>query len=506
MTILSSRKANVNANTGGGDKKQGLAPKATSYFRPSFNGSQYSTQTGSGEDRFKLVCMNQLGGIGKGKSQFASNADGAKCPQEYDISALLQDIQHIQTYIHNKLADIIQKSGLSSYNSVANFELCFVGNRETFLTDIDGAATHPTLKTTLDPLANDISGHIFTHLYSDDNPYTIYLRTDKGTDTSDYKTQPYLCSFSSSIMSKIRRINDIIKNPPPNIPVSDRMKEGSKLGLHTLGLLNNNFTFNYEGNTFTARRILRMDGYGILWPMMSGGIFSYNERFTYYYPGAHLRTEFRMNFNAGLEKAEWETWWLDNSGTAKNGIITAFNDWGWIINKFGNDYIFDNYMATGEVDFDRLNKFKDRSPSRGSDYLYALPPQGPYEAAQKLDDFAVDNPIEFIVYPNDIWKLNIYMPIYLYNTYIDIDKYTPSAIKTWIAGEHSANMLQQVSTTDGRLVTALEYLLIYHLNIPKAAEGTREIGSIAWETKECITPVGMNNEVCYDDKVIPRNL
>ena len=65
---------------GSGDKKQGLAPKATSYFKSYFNGSQYSTQTGSGQDRFKLVCMNQLGGIGKGKNQFASNADGAKCP------------------------------------------------------------------------------------------------------------------------------------------------------------------------------------------------------------------------------------------------------------------------------------------------------------------------------------------------------------------------------------------------------------------------------------------
>ena len=53
-----------NQPSGGGNKKQGLAPQATYFFKAPFTGSQYQTDTYAGNGRFKLVCMNQLGGIG----------------------------------------------------------------------------------------------------------------------------------------------------------------------------------------------------------------------------------------------------------------------------------------------------------------------------------------------------------------------------------------------------------------------------------------------------------
>jgi len=68
-----------NQSSGGGNKKQGLAPKATHFFKSLFTGSQYSTKSGDGSDRFMLVCMNQLGGIGRGRSQFGYSADGLNC-------------------------------------------------------------------------------------------------------------------------------------------------------------------------------------------------------------------------------------------------------------------------------------------------------------------------------------------------------------------------------------------------------------------------------------------
>jgi hypothetical protein len=68
----------TNRPSGGGDKKQGLAPKATHFFRPVSTGSQYSIDSGSGQDRFNFFCINQLGNIGGGRnnSMFGSSSDG----------------------------------------------------------------------------------------------------------------------------------------------------------------------------------------------------------------------------------------------------------------------------------------------------------------------------------------------------------------------------------------------------------------------------------------------
>ena len=92
MSILSSRRANVNLNSGGGDKKQGLAAKATFFFKAPFTGRQYSTDSGDGSNRFKLVCMNQLGGIGRGRSQLGVTADGINCSDKQDNLKNLEDI------------------------------------------------------------------------------------------------------------------------------------------------------------------------------------------------------------------------------------------------------------------------------------------------------------------------------------------------------------------------------------------------------------------------------
>ena len=72
----------TNRPSGGGNALQGLAPKATHFFKAPFTGQQYSTGSGDGKNRFKLVCMNQLGGIGRGRSQFGSTADGINCKEE----------------------------------------------------------------------------------------------------------------------------------------------------------------------------------------------------------------------------------------------------------------------------------------------------------------------------------------------------------------------------------------------------------------------------------------
>ena len=80
MAMLASkhgraRNVNVNLNTAGGDKKQGLPPSSVEHTR------LVKTRAG-GENRNLVFCINQLGGVGRGKSQFkvngSNNPDGVK--------------------------------------------------------------------------------------------------------------------------------------------------------------------------------------------------------------------------------------------------------------------------------------------------------------------------------------------------------------------------------------------------------------------------------------------
>lgn len=71
------RWVNKNGNQGGGNKKSGLKPTATSQCiaTTSPNGPvNYSLVNNT-----KLSCVNQLGGIGRFRSQFNVNADGKRC-------------------------------------------------------------------------------------------------------------------------------------------------------------------------------------------------------------------------------------------------------------------------------------------------------------------------------------------------------------------------------------------------------------------------------------------
>ena len=68
-------KSNVNMNTGGGNKKQGITSRIGLN-----NWENREIQTlSNGIGRFKLVCMNQLGGVGRGMSMFGGRADGTHC-------------------------------------------------------------------------------------------------------------------------------------------------------------------------------------------------------------------------------------------------------------------------------------------------------------------------------------------------------------------------------------------------------------------------------------------
>ncbi len=67
--------ANVNGDQGGGDKKQGLAPttnKRVNFVLRAIKIKAYSNP----EQRSRVFCINQLGGIGRPSKMFATTADG----------------------------------------------------------------------------------------------------------------------------------------------------------------------------------------------------------------------------------------------------------------------------------------------------------------------------------------------------------------------------------------------------------------------------------------------
>jgi hypothetical protein len=81
-------KSNPNLKTGGGNKKQGITSRVGLD-----NWENREVQTHSnGIGRFKLVCMNQLGGVGPGMSMFGgrwNRADGVHCSVLPDASCLV---------------------------------------------------------------------------------------------------------------------------------------------------------------------------------------------------------------------------------------------------------------------------------------------------------------------------------------------------------------------------------------------------------------------------------
>ena len=66
----------ITRNQGGGNKLQGLAPGCTAFYIAQSTGQSYYTETGDGRNRNLVICVNQLGGIGRKRSQFRPNADG----------------------------------------------------------------------------------------------------------------------------------------------------------------------------------------------------------------------------------------------------------------------------------------------------------------------------------------------------------------------------------------------------------------------------------------------
>ena len=255
MTIISSRRANLNLNSGGGDKKQGLAPKATHFFKAPFTGSQYSTSSGDGTNRFKLVCINQLGGIGRGRSQFSVRADGANCPDcPDDLEKFKRYLVEINYHIQTKSLSIVVNDGSNNH---INYKLCLVGNKEKFFTDISMINQPDYISISNEGFGSDSSNVIFTHLLSNPpvgNPIINPLSITYWDNNSEWKKT---ILNINSIQNKINFCNNYLRTIKSYLFTDKRILD--RLGTHTLGLINNNIKFG----TKDATTFLQDNGYGI---------------------------------------------------------------------------------------------------------------------------------------------------------------------------------------------------------------------------------------------------
>jgi hypothetical protein len=92
-------KTNVNLNTFGGNKKQGLTSRVG--LDPWANVAVQTYSNGIG--RNKLFCMNQLGGVGAGRSMFNgrfTQTDGIHCSKDYRFSQVTLTIPSIPMKKH----------------------------------------------------------------------------------------------------------------------------------------------------------------------------------------------------------------------------------------------------------------------------------------------------------------------------------------------------------------------------------------------------------------------
>ena len=211
-----SRMVNIN-QVQFGNKLQGLAPSATQFFIQSGRGGGNNYQRrADGDKRNFVFCMNQLGGVGRAKSQFkidgVNQPDGARrcLPYEYfnpsiehPLSYYIQLLQQYFRYTH------------------PHYDLILSGDSESLQQDLAQCCTGTTI--------------------GDDHYINI-------------SATKHMVKFPLNIQHAIEMVNAVSKNP--NLSFNRKNNGcGTWLGLHTLSLLTNQGTVAsdlqacYFGNT-----------------------------------------------------------------------------------------------------------------------------------------------------------------------------------------------------------------------------------------------------------------
>lgn len=113
-----------------GDKLQGGAPLGTGYFKAKYTGRNYRTRT-DGNNKNVIFCMNRMGGVGRGRSQF--NVAGVNLPDGTRRCAQFRANNNISRNIYNVRTAVAQAR---AYARSQGKILCLVGTNETVESDL----------------------------------------------------------------------------------------------------------------------------------------------------------------------------------------------------------------------------------------------------------------------------------------------------------------------------------------------------------------------------------
>jgi hypothetical protein len=258
----------ITRNQGGGDKLQGLAPLATQFFISQANNFQYRTESGDGRNRNLIMCVNQLGGIGRGRSQFRGNADGKRgqgC--DNSLETFKTYLKEINDYIQNTAlpnAFINKDNIIGPYNDFSKYELCLVGNSESLVSDIcANGISSEYITISNEGFGKTSNNRLFTHLLSvphQQNPSIHSLITDpykisywNGSSWSNSSLSNNIKNINvQAIQKQITWCNNYIKTYSGTSYLFTNQNILTTLGYHTLGLINNNVTFPSNGPNATT--------------------------------------------------------------------------------------------------------------------------------------------------------------------------------------------------------------------------------------------------------------
>jgi len=187
-----------------GNKLQGLAPTATNYFITRGSGQNYRKRTAAPK-RDYIFCMNQLGGVGRNRSQFNSSADGvSNCTPGLYNDLLGNTISFLKNYFSSNIPD---------------YTLCLVGEYEKVGTDLAGCCSESLSTTDNSP---------FAHLTDE----SYYYDTTDVSDTDQASLS--LAFYNTNIHDKVKYVNSMCSY----IEGFGCFGGGSiSLGTHTLGLV-----------------------------------------------------------------------------------------------------------------------------------------------------------------------------------------------------------------------------------------------------------------------------
>lgn len=289
----------VTRNQGGGDKKQGLAPCATHYFMADATGNEYYTESGDGRQRFTLACVNQLGGIGRKRSQFRPNADGKRgegCETLLQLFNQIKDLlDPIIVQMVNEINTIIQNNNTKLLGNAENYKLqhnlityAMIGNKEKFMTDIIESYTDIKNNKFVTQNSHELNNtennnNILKQLqyYNNDANAEIFIDLDKSTLSLSYvdsiilgknlhgqipdldlKFDKKTVRLPNNLNELIKRFNTLFANMYPKFIFNHQVQRD--YGTHVLSLINNNIIV---GNAYPLHILLypiRLYGYLII--------------------------------------------------------------------------------------------------------------------------------------------------------------------------------------------------------------------------------------------------